>query len=460
MNLTINSISSFFFVGIAGTGMSAIAQYLSNIGKNVAGSDRLFADETSKNIKNQFSQIGIKCFNQDASGLTKDYDVLVISTAIEPTNIEYIKAEELGIKILKRSELLALISSSKRTIAVGGTSGKSTTTAMIFHILQKCNFEPSLITGAGLSSLQKKGLLGNSWVGTGEWLVIEADESDGSIVNYKPEISVLLNIDRDHHEFDKLMELFALFKANTSQAFIVNRDDKRAINLSMNEQYDFAYHNSAAIKGANFYQNGFEISFDVNGIKTTVPAIGKHNMENALAAISVCTQLGIDTKQACISLKDFEGIYRRTQLIGTFNNISVVDDFAHNPAEVVAAIKSVQNIGKRVFAWFQPHGFGPLRFMHEELSITLAETLRENDVFYVSDVFYAGGTVVKDIQSDIVSDAIIKMGKNSKYFPNRCNVIEDIMTMICEGDAILLMGARDTSLSNFAKDVFNILKNK
>jgi len=229
----------FFFIGIAGTGMSAIAQYLRGIGKKVSGSDRLFNEEKKMLIQEQFEQQDIHCYFQDGSGITSDIDVVVISTAIEESNIELQKARSLGIPVMKRSELLAAISSDKKTIAVGGTSGKSTTTAMIFHIMQQCGWEPSVMNGAGLTSLQKKGLPGNTWVGKSEWLVIEADESDGSIVNYIPQISVLLNIDRDHKEYDELISLFEKFKSNTQDIFIVNQGHALSRQLSQNRMYDF-----------------------------------------------------------------------------------------------------------------------------------------------------------------------------------------------------------------------------
>jgi UDP-N-acetylmuramate--alanine ligase len=156
MSFNIKDYQNYFFVGIAGTGMSAIAQYLKGIHKNVSGSDRLFNKENKLLIQEQFEKAEIECFFQDATGITSNTQVVVVSTAIEESNVEYQKAKELGLVILKRSELLAAISSVKKTIAVGGTSGKSTTTAMIFHILQENRYAPSLMTGAGLTALQKK----------------------------------------------------------------------------------------------------------------------------------------------------------------------------------------------------------------------------------------------------------------------------------------------------------------
>src|SRR5512138_3662446 len=238
----ISSLSDFknpFFIGVAGTGMSALAQYLRGIGKNVSGSDRYFKENEYNEIKEKLETDGIKCFLQDGSGINEQTDLVVVSTAIEDTVYEVQKARQLNIQILKRSELLALIAASKKTIAIGGTSGKSTTTAMLFDILEYAGMEPSIISGAGLTSIIKKGKIGNAKVGKGEWLVIEADESDGSIVQYKSGIGVLLNVDKDHKEIDTLMEVFKTFKEN-SKRFVVNQSHPLAASLSQNIDHDFS----------------------------------------------------------------------------------------------------------------------------------------------------------------------------------------------------------------------------
>lgn len=450
---------NYFFIGIAGTGMSAIAQYLKGTGMNVAGSDRLFCGENKMLIQEQFEKMGITCFLQDGSGIRQDTDVVVVSTAIEESNVEFQKAMELGIPILKRSELLAEISGKRRTIAVGGTSGKSTTTAMIFHILQDRGYSPSLMTGAGLTSLQEHGLPGNAWVGNSDLLVIEADESDGSIINYFPEISVVLNVDRDHKEFDELLKLFSTFKEHTHGKFIVNHDHILIKNLSQDILNDFGTQGDAGYIGKDFVQDGLLIRFKVNGVPFSIPALGRHNMQNALAAVAVAGSIGIDISDCSRSLESYKGIYRRTQWIGTKNGIHVVDDFAHNPSEVAAAISACQQIGNRVFAWFQPHGYGPLRFMHEELAERVSQVLRADDTFIMSDVYYAGGTVNRDIESDVVISAIRKTGKNALLVNDRSLLPEMLHNLAQPGDLILLMGARDPSLSEFAEWVFETLSN-
>ena len=449
----IADFQNYFFVGIAGTGMSAIAQYLKGIGKNVAGSDRLFNKENKLLIQSQFESQQINCHFQDGSGINETTQVVVISTAIEETNVELQKARSLNIKVIKRSELLAAISAEKKTIAVGGTSGKSTTTAMIFHILQENGYNPSLMTGAGLTSLQKKGLPGNAWVGKSDWLVIEADESDGSIVNYIPEIGIVLNIDRDHKEFSELMELFTTFKGNTRGTFIVNNDHALTKSISQSIKNDFGSVTESGFCHSNFTQTGFNIQFKVNNIDFDIPVIGKHNMENATAAVAAAFATGIGVADSAKALKSYVGIFRRTQLVGEKNGRYVIDDFAHNPSEVEAAIKTCQMIGKKVFAWFQPHGYGPLKFMHEELSQKISTTLRPVDYFLTSEVYYAGGTVNKDINSDVVVNAVKSNGKKALMVPDRNQIVREFNALSEQGDVLLLMGARDPSLAEFANSV-------
>ncbi len=455
--MNIENFKNYFFIGIAGTGMSAIAQYLQGVGRSVAGSDRLFNQNNKMLIQEQFEKQGIQCFFQDGTGITAKTDVVVVSTAIEESNVEYRKAVEMGIPIMKRSELLAAISSSKRTIAVGGTSGKSTTTAMIFHILQESGYSPSLMTGAGLTALQKQGLPGNAWVGESDWLVIESDESDGSIVNYYPEISVVLNVDRDHKEFDELMQLFATFKEHTRGKFIVNHDHALIKTLSQNPAFDFGTVSGVGYQGEGFKQRGFSIQFTVNGVSFKIPVIGKHNMENAMAATAVSNAIGIDLEKSSKALESYVGIYRRTQLVGEKNGVYVIDDFAHNPAEVDAAIKACQQIGERVIAWFQPHGYGPLRFMHEELAEKVSDTLRDNDCFVMSDVYYAGGTVNRDIGSEVVINAVVAKKRNALLVTDRSKLPATFKGMVQPGDVILMMGARDPSLSDFAVEIIEEL---
>ena len=202
---------SFFFVGVAGSGMSAIAEYLAGKGFSISGSDRKFSSADGDALRAQLEMTGVKVFPQDGSGIQKNLSAIVVSSAIEESNPDIKRALELGIPRMHRSEMLAKISESVKTICVSGTSGKSSVTGMIWHILHEAGLSPSILSGAALVSLEKQGRIGNSFTGSGEWLVAEADESDGTLVRYSPEIGVILNIGKDHKEIAELQEIFATF---------------------------------------------------------------------------------------------------------------------------------------------------------------------------------------------------------------------------------------------------------
>jgi len=359
-NINISKINNYFFIGIAGDGMSAIAQYLSGIGKNVSGSDRQFSSENKILRQKQLEAEDIKCFPQDASGLTNDIELVIVSTAIEPTVLEYKTATDRKIPVVMRSDILAAISKTKKTIAVSGTSGKSTVSAMIFHIMNETGKNPSLITGAGLVSIQETGKIGNAVAGTGDYLIIEADESDGSLVKYNPEIGVILNIDKDHKELKELYELFSFFKEN-SKNLIVNNSHKNSKKYSVNLNNDFAYSGSCGFRISSFEQTGFQISFKINDVDFKLNQIGKHNAENVAAAVAACSFAGISVKESSDAIKSYKGIYRRHQIIAQQNGITIIDDYAHNPAKLAASIKACKLQSSRLIVWFQPHGFKPTK---------------------------------------------------------------------------------------------------
>jgi UDP-N-acetylmuramate--alanine ligase len=454
----INSFKNVFFIGVAGVGMSAIAQYLAGIGKKVSGSDRYFKEGEYNETKEKLEAAGIQCFLQNGEGITTETDLVVVSTAIEDTVAEVQKAKQLNIPILKRSEVLALIAASKKTIAVGGTSGKSTTSAMLFDILQYAKMQPSIISGAGLTSIIKEGKIGNAKVGAGEWLVIEADESDGSIVQYHPEVGLLLNVDKDHQEIDELMQIFSTFK-NNSKKFVVNQANLLSQQLSQNIANDFSSteNSGAGYVAANFKQEGFNIQYSISNVQFSINAIGKHNMENALAATAVANQLGVDLKTSAAALQHYEGIYRRNQILGNKNGVWVIDDYAHNPVKCAAAISSCQPLAKKVIAWFQPHGYGPTRFLRNDFVKEFAAVLRPDDEIWMSEIFYAGGTAVKDISANDLINDIKALGKNAFFVEDRNDFVETVRPHLAGNAVLLLMGARDPSLETFSKKVFEKL---
>ncbi|MBS1513215.1 MAG: UDP-N-acetylmuramate--alanine ligase [Bacteroidetes bacterium] len=458
----INDIKQFnnvFFIGVAGVGMSAVAQYLAGVGKTVSGSDRYFKPGVANDTRQKLEAEGISCFEQNGSGITAATELVVVSTAIEDTVEEVVKAKSLNIPVLKRSEVLSLIAKSKKTIAVGGTSGKSTTSAMLFDILEKAGMHPSIISGAGLTGIIKQGKIGNAKVGAGEWLVIEADESDGSIVQYHPEVGLLLNVDKDHQEIDELTQIFGTFKKNTSTLFVVNQSNLLARQLSQNILHDFSADekSSAGYIATHFHQDGFDSTFSIKNIPFHIHAIGKHNMENALAAVAVANQLGVSLQQCADALQHYEGIYRRNQVLGKKHGIWVIDDYAHNPVKCAAAIASCQPLADKVVAWFQPHGYGPTRFLRNDFVKELAAVLRPQDEIWMSEIFYAGGTAVKDISAgDLIND-IKALGKQAYFVADRNDLVETIRPHLAENSVLLLMGARDPSLEMFSKQVYNMV---
>lgn len=457
--ISLSATKNFFFIGVAGTGMSALAQYCAGIGKNVSGSDRYFTPELLPTHETalQLKKANIQCFAQDGSGITEATECVVVSTAVEEQNIEYQKAISLGIPILKRSELLTLISQSKRTIAVAGTSGKSTTTAMLFDILERAGLGPSIISGAGLVRLQEKGLIGNAFVGKGDVLVIEADESDGSLIYYRPYLGIVLNIDKDHKELDELAELFKTFQKNCEK-MIVNAHHSLAASFSTNTSNNFTTSDeTAGYTASNYQQDGLRMSFTINGVPFLVNTFGKHNMENAVAAVAGAALMGVDLMTCSAALQQYKGIYRRNQVLGQKRGCWIIDDYAHNPAKVAAAIKGVQPMCQRVIAWFQPHGYGPTRFLRNDFVEEISQSLRPNDQIWMSEIFYAGGTAVKDISAnDLILD-LQKRGVQAFFCEHRNDMQERMKETLQEGDVLLLMGARDPSLEAFSKWLYDHL---
>lgn len=459
MHSSTDQYNTWFFVGVAGTGMSALAQFLVGMGKQVSGSDRLFSSagaDPSSRIR--LEEAGIQCFEQDGSGITAHTQCVVVSTAVEETTVEYVKATSLGIPILHRSDLLAMIAGQYKTIAVAGTSGKSTTTAMIYEILRHAGVSPSIISGAGLTSLIREGKIGNAAVGNGEWLVIEADESDGSIVKYHPAIGVLLNIDKDHKDIDTLIGLFNTFR-NQSAQFVVNKDHHLAAQVGGDGAIGFGFDETShpAFQGSAFRQDGLQVMFQINGIPFLLQTVGLHNVENALAAVAAAMLAGVSLETASEALASYEGIYRRHQVLGRKNGVWVIDDFAHNPVKCARSIQACQPLAPKVIAWFQPHGYGPTRFLRHDFVQEIAAVLRPTDEIWMSEIYYAGGTAVKDISAGDLIDDLRAVGANAYFVPNRDDLTADIRAHITHDCVLLLMGARDPSLEQFAARIFTDL---
>jgi len=441
------------FIGVGGIGMSALAQLHAMGGDIVTGSDRLInKGMTDLPVFNALRKLGVVIFPQDGSGIDKDAQLVILSSAIEEDNPELLKAKELNIKIMHRSELLAAQIAKSRTIAVSGTSGKSTVTAMIFEILTAAGLSPSVIAGATLLSLQEKGFYGNVYKGAGDLLIIEADESDGSIVKYHTEIGVCLNIQKDHKELDILRGFFTTFAAQC-KTFIYNGDEAGLPEI-------FPKYKSFSLKNArDIKMDGFGSSFTAYGQKFKLNIPGEHNIKNALAAITVCHELGADLKAASDALENFKGVYRRFNVIGKYNDIEVIDDFAHNPHKLAAAISAAQLRGKRVLSYFQPHAFASIKLLSTEFVEMLVNTLRPQDIFWLTEAYYPGGTIPEGITAKSVADGAAAKGLKNVIF-NKCreDILKEIAAAAKPGDVIMVMGARDPSLTKFAGEILSAVK--
>jgi UDP-N-acetylmuramate--alanine ligase len=441
------------FVGIGGIGMSALAQLHAMAGEEVTGSDRLINRGFTKlPIWESLAKLGIKIYPQDGSGIDSKTDALVLTSAIEPDNIEIAKAKRLAIPILHRSELLAKHVKESFTVAISGTSGKSTTAAMLFEILKRAGKDPSLITGGILLSLQERGFFGNVYKGKSDILVIEADESDGTLVNYHPQIGVMLNLAKDHKELDVLKGYFQKFSINCG-TFIINEEEKLLKEIA--GQYKTFGLKKGQTNAKNLKTTGFGSIFTVDGVPFKINLPGEHYVKDALAAVAAARELGVDLLTASQALADFKGVYRRFNTIGTVNNIEVIDDFAHNPHKIAATLKAAHLRGKRVLAFFQPHSYASVQLLHKEFIEEFSKNIKAKDKLWLGEIYYAGGSAPEGVSAKIIYDGLKKVGTPVKFLSHRSKLVAEISKTAKSGDLILVLGARDPSLTDFAKQIFD-----
>jgi UDP-N-acetylmuramate-alanine ligase len=441
---------SFHFTGIFGSGMSALAQYLRFQGFTVSGSDRLLASEDTASIRQSLEGLGCTIVDQDGSGVIADTDVVCISTAIEESNPDISAARASGLPIVHRSDLLAALIASKRTIAVAGTSGKSTVTAMIFEFLTACGKSPSLISGAALRRLEKEGLIGNAFSGGSDLLVVEADESDGTVVKYSPEAAVILNISKDHKSIGEVTELFKTLVAQSTWT-ASNADDP--ILPSLPATVHFGLSRLAQWRPDSQQLLPASVKLSRKGIEYHLPLPGNHNLENLCAALCVCEHYGCMGPTLANAVRDFEGVARRFAVTETVQKVYVVDDFAHNPAKITAAVGAARGLSERIIAVYQPHGFGPTRFLKEEYITAFRVIFRQNDSLYLLPIYYAGGTAQKNISSEDIINDLGPLSFNAQAVTDRDDLLTRLKVDARPGDCLLVMGARDPSLPALVRKI-------
>ena len=456
----------YFFCGIGGSGMLPLAQILKGMGAEVAGSDRSFDQGRTPEKFAALERQGFALFPQDGSGITSGDQVLVASAAIEDTVPEVAKAKELDCERLTRAELLArLFNAAPRSIAVGGTSGKSTTTAMLGWIMQATGHAPTVMNGAVMKNfVSKERPFASAIVGDGETFVSEVDESDGSIALYRPSVALLLNVSLDHKSMDELRELFGNFLSVADRG-VVNADDVEAFRLvaQAKEPLTFGIENGCAALGvaegstADGPTKQAALVIDKrdgseHALRLAMP--GRHNLSNALAAIAAANAAGVPVADAVAALADFKGLARRFDVVGTSaKGITVIDDFGHNPEKARATLRTLKQHEGRVIAFFQPHGYGPLRQMGAELAETFAQELGPDDLTILSDPVYFGGTVDRSEGSGRIVDLIAKAGGRALHINTREGCGDFIVENAKPGDRVVVMGARDDTLTEFAEDM-------
>jgi UDP-N-acetylmuramate--alanine ligase len=430
------------FTGIFGSGMSALAQYLRFQGIVVSGSDRFHASENTTFIRQALEGLGCSIVPQDGSGVTADIDVVCVSTAIEDSNPDIAAAREHGIPIIHRSDLLASIIETKKTITVAGTSGKSTVTAMIFEFLTACEKSPSLISGAG-----------NAYSGGSELLVVEADESDGTIIKYRPDAAVFLNVSKDHKSIDEIKQLFGTLASQSSWT-ASNADDPILVSLSASVR--FGKNGSASWRPSHEQLLPTSVKLFKNGVEYHLPLPGDHNLENLRAALCVCEHFGCEPRGLANAVKNYEGVARRFTMIRTKQNVHVVDDFAHNPVKIAAAVSAARGLAKRIIAIYQPHGFGPTRFLKDEYIAVFRTIFHQNDSLYLLPIYYAGGTAQKDISSEDIIQGLGPVAFKAQAPKDRDELLVRLQADVKPEDCVLVMGARDPSLPALVKKVVEL----
>jgi UDP-N-acetylmuramate--alanine ligase len=455
----------YFFCGIGGSGMTPLALIIQARGGRVEGSDRSL-DQGRNSARFDFLRAqGMLLYPQDGSGIRRAKQILVTSTAVEETVPDVQAARRIGAVITTRANLLAqLFNRAGFGIGVAGTSGKSTTVGMIGWILHRAGRSPTIMNGADMKNFIGDGSpVASARVGEGDIFVSEVDESDGSIAMFEPRIAVVNNISLDHKSLDELRALFSGFIAK-AQTVVLNLDNAETATLAAAVKPEQAVTYSLRATQADLLafaavQLPTGVTFQVKARdtgETVVVALkvpGLHNVANALAALSVAKACGVSLVEAATHLGAFSGIRRRLEVVGTANEITVIDDFAHNPDKISATLDTMHAFPGRLLLLFQPHGYGPIRLMRNALVDCFASGLRDEDVLVMPEPVYFGGTVDRSVGSGDIVREIERRGRKAFAFQDRTACGDALVKQARPGDRIVVMGARDDSLSQFAHEL-------
>jgi UDP-N-acetylmuramate--alanine ligase len=442
----VRSVQHVHFIGIGGYGMSAIAKVMLEMGFKVSGSD-LAQQELTEKLAAQGATVYIGHEAEHVQGA----DLVVYSTALTKDNIEIQRAEQLNIPVLHRSQMLARLLNEKKGIAVAGAHGKTTTSSMISLVMHLNNQDPTFIIGGEIMNLGC-----NASAGEGEYVIAEADESDGSFLQYTPNVAVVLNIEADHLEnydgdFNKLKLAYAQFLSQVKDEgkAVVCLDDpflrellpklkSKAVTYGINQPADYM--------AVNIQLGDRKVTFDVKHqgillgeIALSVP--GKHNVCNALATLITCLETGLTFEQVAAAITEFSGAKRRYQVLGDVDGVLVIDDYAHHPTEIQATIAASKASAKKIIAVFQPQRYTRTFYLFEQFS----QAFKEADEVIITDIYSpAGEKQIEGIHSAKLVELIrINSNPNVTYFPTKEQVQTYLVDHVQSGDLVLTMGAGD-----------------
>ncbi len=453
---------SYFFCGIGGSGMLPLAMIVAARGAAVSGSDRSRDQGRTPEKFAWLESQGIVFYPQDGSG-PRAGQILVASAAIEDSVPDIAAANTLGLARMTRADLnAALFNAADSAIGVGGTSGKSTVTGMIGWILESAGGRPTVMNGAVMRNFSGHDRpFASALVGDATIYVSEVDESDGSIALYRPDVAVVTNISLDHKSLTELHQLFGDFAAKARVA-VINADDAESAPLLAGDNVvTFGFGEAAAVHGSDFeaLPDGCRFAAHIDGyryeVRLRMP--GRHNAANALAAIAAARAVEIPIAEAVNSLASFAGLARRYEVLGQAGDITVIDDFAHNPDKVAATLAAVAELPGRALLFFQPHGYGPLRQMGKELAASFAAGMRPDDKLFVCDPVYFGGTVDRSLGSEALVADIVAGGADAVHLTTRAACGAAMLDDARSGDRILILGARDDTLTEFGRELLEKL---
>ncbi|MEO1421219.1 MAG: Mur ligase family protein [Pseudomonadota bacterium] len=455
-----------FFCGIGGSGMLPLAMYLDAQGVVVEGSDRAMDQGRADELRRTLEASGIRLFPQDGSGVRSPEQTLVTSSAVEATIPDVISAQKIGVRHILRAELLSsLCNEAKISVGIAGTSGKSTTTAMLACILSQTGARPSVVNGAPMLNVLDPAGEAMGWQSGDGPFVCEVDESDGSIDLYNPSVGVVLNVSEDHKSLDELERHFGSY-AERAGHVVLGLDTPVTEALAARLSGDHI--TTVSVRSNADFTATIDRS-DASGVMATVttpegatlrlklPIVGSFNVSNALAAIAAAVKLGVMPAQACDALSTFQGTARRLQLVGQAQGVAVIDDFAHNPDKIAASVRTLTEQYDAVRLFYQPHGYGPLASFRPLYREALSSVLRPTDRLWISKPAYFGGTTNVTDDAEVLASELADLGFNATYTEDREEFLLDAVHAGV-GDAVVVMGARDNSLTSFARDILDAFR--